>query len=159
MADAAATTRLSLSRAIGAYPTSTALLLASAGSLELWPGVRRLADVGGRVLVEVALPPTTDGAELPPAAATAAVQGPERTPTSFVHRFEWSGPDLPATSGVLTLTAARSGRAVPATAAELVLEVVDLEQSRLVDAPALTAMAEAFLGNLARAAEQRRRAA
>lgn len=149
-------TRLRVTRRIGADPTSTALLLAGPTALELWPGVRRVGDVAGRALVETALAPA-EGDRFPSAASVTA-HPPRRTATAFVTRFAWTGPDLPVATGVLTLTYGPGGHGTPSTGAELLLDVQDLEGSRL-DAAALTAMAEGFLRNLARAAEQRRRAA
>ncbi len=134
-------------RRIDADPTSTALLLAGPSALELWPGLRRVGEVGGRVLVELGQPTT---------AASVTARPPVRTPTAFVTRFAWTGPDLPATAGVLTLTYAR-GRATPATRAELVLDSTGLETSRL-DEDTLGRLASTFLDNLASAAESRRAA-
>lgn len=135
-------------RRIAADPTSTALLLAAPGALELWPGVRRVGEVGGRALVETRLVP--DG---PAAAATVRALPPRRTPTAYVTRFTWTGPGLPTTSGTLTL-----GYAGGTTDAALVLDSAGLEGSTL-DEGALAQMAEEFLVNLARAAESRSRAA
>ena len=149
--------RLHASRRIGADPSSTALLLAGPTALELWPGVRHVGDAGGRALVETELAGGPDAPAVPTAASVTA-HPPRRTPTAFVTRFSWTGPDLPVASGVLTLTYAPGGEGTPATAATLVLDVDRLQDSRL-DAAALTGMAEGFLANLARAAEQRRRAA
>lgn len=150
--------RLRVSRRICADPTSTALLLAGPTALELWPGVRRVGDVGGRALVETEAAGAANPGAAAPVAATVTAQPPRRTPTAFVTSFSWSGPDLPAAEGVLTLTYAPGGEGVPSTAALLVLDVEGLEDCRLDD-DALTAMAEGFLTNLARAAEERRRAA
>ena len=150
-------TRLRVVRRIGADPTSTALLLAGPTALELWPGVRRVGEVGRRALVEAELAGAPVEGDRPTAASVTA-RPPRRTPTAFVTRFSWTGPDLPVTTGVLTLTYGPGGHGVPSTGAELLLDVEGLEQSRL-DGPALTAMAEGVLGDLARAAEQRRRAA
>ena len=147
-------TRLRVVRRICADPTSTALLLAGPTALELWPGVRRVGEVGGRALVEAELAEP----ERLPTAASVRARPPRRTPTAFVTRFSWTGPDLPVTEGVLTLTYAPGGEGTPSTSAELVLDVEGLDASRL-DAAALTGMAEGFLANLARAAEDRRRAA
>ena len=170
-------TRIEAHRRIVADPASTALLLAGPTALELWPGVRRIGEVGGRVLVEVdaaaalsatatAAPAVTATAALA-ATATAALAAtataasvtarpPRRTPTAFVTRFGWTGPDLPVTQGVLTLTYA-PGEGSPTTRARLVLDSEGLAASRL-DEPALTGMAEQFLVNLADAAEARRAA-
>lgn len=144
------TTRLRLTRRIGADPTSTALLLAGPAALELWPGVRRVGEAGGRVLVEADL-------EASPTAASVRARPPRRTPTAFVTRFEWAGPGLPVTAGELTL-AYVPGEGAPSTAATLLLHSNGVDDSR-VDAEALTAMAEGFLSNLAGAAEQRSTAA
>ena len=142
-------TRTTATRRIWADPTSTALLLAGPSALELWPGVRLVGEVGGRVLVEVA-----DRA--PVTAASVTARPPRRTPTSFVTRFAWTGPDLPVTEGVLTLTYA-PGEGHPSTEARLVLDSTGLAASRLDDAD-LAAMASAFLDNLALAAQSRRAA-
>ena len=150
VADAARTVTRA-ARRIAADPTSTALLLAGPTAMDLWPGVRRVGDTGGRVLVEAAL----DEA----ARTSAAVRAlpPQRTPTAFVTRFEWAGPDLPLTAGELTLGYA-PGAEGPATSASLVLTSTGVAASRLT-ACALQAMAESFLDNLAAAAEQRSSAA
>jgi len=148
------TTRIRVERHVRADPTSTALLLAGPAALELWPGVRRVGEVGGRVLVEAAgvglAEPT------PVAAVSVTARPPRRTATAFVSSFGWTGPGLPGTEGRLTLSYA-PGAGVPSTRAELVLETEGLEASRL-DADALTAMAAGFLANLAGAAESRRAA-
>lgn len=152
------TTRTRVVRRIGADPTSTALLLAGPAALELWPGVRRVGEVGGRVLVEAEL--GLDPAEAPSAPTAAAVRAlpPRRTPTSFVTRFAWTGPGLPVTEGTLTLAYAPGADGAPSTQAALTLDSSGVVGSR-VDEPTLTAMAEGFLANLARAAESRNRAA
>jgi hypothetical protein len=138
-------------RRIAADPTSTALLLAGPTAMDLWPGVRRVGDSGGRVLVEAELDEQT--------ASSAAVRAlpPQRTPTAFVTRFEWAGPGLPLTAGELTLGYA-PGAGAPATTAVLVLTSTGLEGSRLT-AGDLQRMADAFLANLALAAEDRSSAA
>ncbi|MBC7375041.1 MAG: hypothetical protein H7323_13720 [Frankiales bacterium] len=141
-------TRIEAHRRIQADPASTALLLAGPSALELWPGVRRVGEVGGRVLIEVAGPA--------PTAASVTARPPRRTPTAFVSRFAWTGPGLPGTEGVLTLTYAQ-GAGAPTTRAELVLDSEGLAASQL-DEAALAGMAEQFLVNLARAAEARRAA-
>ena len=145
------TTRTRVVRRIGADPTSTALLLAGPMALELWPGVRLVGEAGGRVLVEAAL-------DAVPTAASVRALPPQRTPTSFVTRFAWTGPGLPVTEGTLTLAYAPGADGAPSTHASLVLDSTGVVGSR-VDVPALTAMAEEFLANLARAAESRNRAA
>lgn len=135
-------------RPIAADPTSTALLLAGPTALELWPGVRRVAAVGGRVLVEADIPEQRRST-----AATVRVQPPRRTPTSFVTRFEWAGPALPLTAGELTLTYA-GGAARPSTLAVLTLDSEGVEASALSGA-ALQLLADGFLANLAQLAESR----
>ena len=144
-------TRTRAVRRIGAEPTSTALLLAGPAALELWPGVRRVGEVGGRALVEAEVAAT-------PTAASVRALPPQRTPTSFVTRFAWTGPGLPVTEGTLTLAYAPGADGTPSTYAALTLDSEGVEDSR-IDARALQAMADGFLGNLARAAESRSRAA
>lgn len=138
--------RTTVRRRILADPTSTALLLAAPSALELWPGVQRVADVGGRAVVEAVL------TSRPHAAATVRALPPRRTPTSYVSRFDWTGPGLPATQGELTLAFLPSLDGTVATEATLVLDSAD----ELHD---LQAMARGFVDNLARAAELRSHAA
>ena len=123
--------RLRVGRRIDADPTTTALLLAGPAARELWPGV--------------------------PTSATVLVEPPRRTPTAFRTRFAWTGPELPAATGVLTLTYAPDVQGTPSTAADLVLDVEPREPGELDDA-GLHAVAEGFLANLARAASDRRAA-
>ena len=147
-----ATVRTRVTRRIAADPTSTALLLAGPAALELWPGVRRVGEVGDRTLVET---------ELPPGATTAAAVRalpPRRTPTSYVTTFDWSGHDLDPTSGTLTLAYAPAGDGTVATHAALQLTTARTGSGRL-DEARLRVLAEGFLANLARAAELRSRAA
>lgn len=144
-------TRTRVTRRICADPTSTALLLAGPTALDLWPGVRRVGEAGGRVLVEAAITPSRA------TAATVRALPPQRTPTSYVTKFEWVGPSLPMTTGLLTLGYA-PGAAGPATTAVLTLDSEGLEESALAPDD-LTEMAGQFLANLARAAEERSRAA
>ena len=144
--------RTRVTRRIAADPTSTALLLAGPTAFELWPGVRRVADVRGGMVVETDLSP--DRA----VAASVRALPPRRTPTAYVTRFEWAGPGLPETTGELTLSYAPAEPGELATLAVLVLDSKDLEGSAL-DEAALTCMADGFLANLARAAELRNRAA
>ena len=151
-------TRTRVVRRICADPTSTALLLAGPAALELWPGVRRVGEVGGRALVEAELEVARAEPERIATAASVRAQPPRRTPTSFVTRFAWTGPGLPVTDGVLTLAYAPGADGTPSTHAALELDSRGVAESRL-DAVALTAMAEEFLANLARAAEARSRAA
>lgn len=152
------TTRTKVVRRIGADPTSTALLLAGPAALELWPGVRRVGEVGGRALVEAELDVARSEAERVPTAASVRARPPRRTPTAFVTRFAWSGPGLPVTEGTLTLAYAPAADGAPCTHAALVLESTGLAESRVGES-ALEAMAEGFLANLARAAESRSHAA
>ena len=151
-------TRIRVVRRICADPTSTALLLAAPAALELWPGVRRVGEVGGRALVEAELELVRSERDRIATAASVRAQPPRRTPTSFVTRFAWTGPGLPVTDGVLTLAYAPGADGTPSTHAALELDSRGVEDSRL-DAAALRAMAEEFLANLARAAESRSRAA
>lgn len=153
---AAGPVRLRVAKRIDAVPTSTALLMAGPSALELWPGVRRVAAVRGRALVEADLP--VDGSPSGrTTAATVTAEPPRRTPTAFVTRFAWSGPELPSVAGVLTLSYAPGGSGTPSTVAELVLDV-DEPQPGALDETALTELAEGFLANLARAAQDRRAA-
>ncbi|MBK5305523.1 MAG: hypothetical protein JJD92_02415 [Frankiaceae bacterium] len=139
-------------RRIAADPTSTALLVAGPAALELWPGVRRVGAVADRVLVEAEIP-----AQPGATAATVLIQPPRRTPTSYVTRFEWVGPSLPATRGALTLSYA-PGEQGPTTAASLVLDSEGVLDSAL-SGRRLQVLADGFLDNLARLAESRSRAA
>jgi hypothetical protein len=138
-------------RRIAADPTSTALLLAGPTALELWPGLRRVAEVSGRVVVEADIHDTAR-------AASVRALPPQRTPTSYLTRFEWVGPGLPATTGELRLGYAPTEDGEIGTSAELVLTSSGFDGTDL-DAATLEAMAEGFLANLARAAEIRNRAA
>jgi hypothetical protein len=147
-------TRTQVTRRIAADPTSTALLLAGPTALELWPGLRRVAEVSGRVVVE------TDIQDAARAASVRALP-PQRTPTAYLTRFEWAGPGLPATTGELTLThapAEAGGDGEIGTAAELVLVSSGFEGT-VLDADTLERMAHGFLANLAETAELRNRAA
>ena len=146
-----AATRTRVTRRIQADPTSTALLLAGPTAVELWPGVRRVADVRGAMVVETDLTPERA------VAASVRALPPHRTPTSYVTRFEWAGPGLPATTGELTLTYATTDVDL-ATQAVLVLDSSGLSGSAL-DEDTLRCMASGFLANLAEAAELRNRAA
>lgn len=142
--------RTRVARRIAADPTSTALLLAGPAAVDLWPGVRRIADTGGRTLVETSAVPRT--------AATVRALPPRRTPTSYVLRFDWSGHGVPATTGRLTLAYAPGPGAAVGTSA-----VLELDSGELVDRPLgraeLRRQAEGFLDNLVRAAERRADAA
>lgn len=145
-------TRTRVTRRIAADPTSTALLLAGPTAFELWPGVRRVADVNGRTVVETELPAQRT------AAASVRARPPRRTPTSYVTRFEWAGPGLPETSAQLTLAYAPGADGELMTHAALVLESSGFDPE-VLGATELAAMAEGFLANLARAAELRSTAA
>ncbi|HUR51068.1 MAG TPA: hypothetical protein VMZ11_02980 [Mycobacteriales bacterium] len=149
--DPGTATRTRVVRQIAADPTSTALLLAGPTALELWPGLRRVAEVSGRVVVE---------ADIADAARAASVRAlpPQRTPTAYLTRFEWAGPGLPATTGELTLGYAPDIDGETATTAELVLTSSGFEGT-LLDRGTLEQMARGFLDNLAHAAEVRNRAA
>lgn len=149
---------LRATRQIDADPTSTALLLAGPTALDLWPGVRRVGEVGGRVLVEADLrDDAVDAASGTVTAATVRALPPRRTPTSYVTAFAWIGPGLPVTEGELVLTYA-PGSQRPGTTAVLTLDSVGLVQSALLERD-LVRMSEVFLDNLARAAEARCQAA
>lgn len=153
-----ATTRTRVTRRICADPTSTALLLAGPAAMELWPGVRRIGEVGGRALVEAEIVVARQEGERVPTAASVRALPPRRTPTSYVTRFAWTGPGLPVTNGELTLAYAPGADGTPSTHAALTLDSAGVADSR-VDRAALEAMAQGFLANLARAAESRSRAA
>jgi len=150
--------RTRASRQIAADPTGTALLLAGPTALDLWPGVHRVGELGGRVLVLADLADASDvTASGGTTAATVRALPPRRTPTSYVTSFAWTGPGLPRTEGELVLTYAPGPRR-PGTTAVLTLDSVGLEQSALAERD-LEQMALAFLDNLARAAEARCQAA
>jgi hypothetical protein len=150
--DPGTATRTKVSRRIAADPTSTALLLAGPTALELWPGLRRVAEVSGRVVVEADIHDTAR-------AASVRALPPQRTPTAYLTRFEWAGPGLPATTGELTLEyAAPAEDGEIGTTAELVLTSSGFEGTAL-DESTLEEMARGFLANLGHAAEVRNRAA
>ena len=143
--------RTRVTRRIAADPTSTALLLAGPTALELWPGVRRVAEVAGRIVVETELTPDR------PVAASVTAQPPRRTLTAFVTTFAWAGPSLPDTRAELVLGYAPTSAGEIGTHAALVLDSSfdgsDVDERRLAQ------MARGFLDNLATAAESRSRAA
>ena len=139
-------------RPIAADPTSTALLLTGPAAIELWPGVRRVGDAGGRALVETERADTGGTT----AAAVRALP-PRRTPTSYVTRFDWAGPGLPSTTAVLTLAYAPSRDGVLTTRA--VLELTSDLPLAAGDEARLRRTASGFLDNLGRAAERRSDAA
>ncbi len=148
--------RTRVTRQIDADPTSTALLLAGPTAVDLWPGLRRVGEADGRLLVEAVLPPGPSAASRSTAATVRALP-PRRTPTSYVTTFAWTGLGLPVTRGELVLHYA-PGAERPGTTAQLTLDSEDLEASALRSGD-LERMARAFLDNLALAAEARCRAA
>lgn len=145
------TVRTRVTRRIDADPTGTALLLAGPAACDLWPGVRRVAEVAGRVLVE------TELARDRPVAASVTAQPPRRTLRAYVSTFAFTGPGLPRTEAELVLGYAPTGGGEVGTHAALVL-VSSFEGSD-VDGQTLQQMARGFLDNLATAAEARNRAA
>jgi len=145
-------TRTRVTQIIVADPTSTALLLAGPTAMELWPGLRHVAEVSGRVVVEAHV------AQDRAAAASVRALPPKRTPTSYVTRFEWAGPGLPACTAELTLSRTTTDTGEQGTLAELVVAGSGFEGS-VLDHVTLRRMAAGFLSNLARAAELRNRAA
>lgn len=147
-----AATRTRVTLLIALDPTGIALLLAGPTAFELWPGVRRVGEVAGRVIVETVL------AKDRPAAASVRALPPRRTPTSYVSTFEWVGQDLPLTVGELLLGYLPGADGSVATHAALTLDSTGVETSAL-DGRMLEAMARGFLLNLARAAELRSHAA
>jgi hypothetical protein len=146
-----AANRLQLERRIAADPTSTALLLAAPTAMELWPGLRRVAEVGGRVVVEADIDDV-------PAAASVRAQPPQRTPLAYLTRFEWAGPGLPAVTAELSLRYLSTASGEQETLAELVLDCSGFEGTVLSEGT-LRDQATTFLENLALAAERRNRAA
>ncbi|MCW2692248.1 MAG: hypothetical protein JWM67_852 [Mycobacterium sp.] len=144
-------------RSIAADPTSTALLLAGPSAVDLWPAARRL-DEGrdGRYRLLIELP-----GHAAPVAVTLRASAPARRPTGFVWTLHLEPVGLPAATGTLTLRYSGDGPGM-ATEAQLRLEQADPDDQRgdtislLQDADGL---AQAFLGNLATAAESRSRAA
>lgn len=144
--------RTTCRRRIAADPTSTALLLAGPSAMDLWPGVERVAPIQGGLVVETRLP------SRPHVAATVRALPPRRTPTSYVTRFAFEGPGLPATTGELTLAFLPEDDGTVATEATLVLDREELAPTAL-DELTLRELAKGFLANLAEAAELRSRAA
>ena len=137
-------------RRIAADPTSTALLLAAPGAVELWPGLRRVGAADGRILVEAEIP-----AQRTPRIATVHVSSPRRTPTAYVVAFSWSSPALPDADCQLTLSYA-AGESGPATAVRLAL---DTREADGLPADSLQELADGFLDNLVQLAESRTSAA
>jgi hypothetical protein len=105
--------RTRVTRRILADPTSTALLLAGPTALDLWPGLRRVGEAAGRVLVEFEVPVSRSEAERAPAPAAVRALPPRRTPTAYVTRFGWEGDGLPGTTGQLTLAYAPTAGGTP----------------------------------------------
>lgn len=158
MPDAHPPVRVRATRRIAADPTSTALLLAGPTAVDLWPGLRRVGEADGCVLVEPDVDPSPSEHGRRPATVAVRILPPRRTPTAYVTRFEWSGPELAGTTGRLTLAYAPAEDGTPGTHA--VIEIASAGgQDGPLDAAALLAMAEGFLANLSRAAESRSRAA
>ena len=143
--------RARVTRSIAADPTSTALLLAGPAAMDLWPGLRRVGEAAGQVLVETELAQGT-------AAGGVRARPPRRTPTAYVTRFQTSGPGLPDASGTLTLGYLPSADAIHFTEAALEVEADGLRRSGLSET-SLQALVTGFLDNLADAAEARSRAA
>ena len=143
--------RTRVTRRIDADPTSTALLLAGPTAVDLWPGVRRVAEVAGRVVVEAELGPDR------PVAASVTARPPRRTLTAYVSTFAWDGPGLPETSAELVLGYVPTGTGEVATHAALVLDSRFTDTD--IDPDGLQQLARGFLANLASAAETRNRAA
>jgi hypothetical protein len=120
--------------------------------MDLWPGVQRVAPARRGLLVETQLP------SRPHVAATVRAQPPLRTPSSYVTRFAWDGPGLPAADGTLTLSFVPAEDGTNETEARLVLEV-EAASGTALDDLTLREQAKGFLANLATAAETRSRAA
>lgn len=156
MLETSAAPRTRVARRIAADPTSTALLLAGPASLELWPGLRRVADTDGGVLVEAELRGGASDLPRRRVAVTVSARPPSRTPTAYVTRFRWTAAELPVGTGELKLAYAPTGDGTPVTHALLTLMTEDDDR---LDRRTLDVMAEGFLTNLARAAEARSRAA
>ena len=158
MRETPAPVRTRVTRRIAADPTSTALLLAGPTALDLWPGVRRTGESDGALLADAEVVLSRSGAERAPRSVRVRALPPRRTPTAYVTRFTWVGPDLPATEGQLTLAYAPTGDGTPVTHAVLTLDTAG-EAASTTEQLGLATMAEAFLANLARAAEARSHAA
>lgn len=87
----------------------------------------------------------------PAAAESVRADPPRRTPTAYVSRFEWTGSELPTTQGELVLSHAATDDGAVATEARLVLDSLS--------PTGLRSLGQAFLHNLATAAELRSHAA
>lgn len=131
-------TGIRVHRRIGARPASIALLLAAGNTIELWPGVRGWRALDGRVVVEHAAG----------RAVRVTAERQQRTPAGIVARFAVAGSG--ATSGGSVTVAPTWG-----SGATLVLELVADGPPQL----GLRRAAEAFVANLAAAAEARALAA
>ncbi len=152
--------RIRVERTIAADPTSTALLLAGPTAMELWPGLRRVETAEHHVMAEADVPAWRNR----PASVTVRALPPRRTPTAYVTEFNFSGPGVPATTGVLTLTHEPGAGGETATSALLRLDTSPFDGAGAVldkirVTRSLRGMAEGFLDNLAEAAEQRSTAA
>lgn len=134
--------RTRVTRTVAADPTSIALLVAGPAAVELWPGAERDAQAAGPVLVRTG----------PQQAASVQVSPPRRTPTAYVAGVDVSGGGLPASTGTLRLAYVPSRTGAVVTHAVLQLDSAG-EPGRLRE------LAAGFLDNLAKAAEQRSRAA
>ena len=154
---------IEVERRIAADPTSAVLLLAAPVAAELWPGVAvEAAESGDHIRLTVE-PPPGKPIEQPTTALVRALP-PQRTPTAYVIQFSFCVPGLPSTDGELNL--GLRGTGAP-SAAMLLMSATVARSSSSSDDPAVTdafvAMledsAEAFLDNLAAAAENRSRAA
>lgn len=146
--------RTRVTRRIAADPTSTALLLAGPTAVDMWPGVRRIGERDGRLLVELVPSSREPASDTDGALVAVRALPPKRTPTAYVTRFAWSSGDELELDGRLTLAYAPTADGLPVTHAVLELEVAERDL-----ASRLALGAESFLANLAAAAETRNRAA
>ncbi|MDQ6649919.1 MAG: hypothetical protein M3Z02_07380 [Actinomycetota bacterium] len=151
--------RISRSRTMAADPSSVALLLAGPAAVELWPGVRRVAGIDGRITMVAELAPPAQAALTAP--LTLRARPPRRTPTAYLLRFEVSGRGLPELLGNLTLHFAAAG-AHNVTRATLDVDYA-LPAEELLGALSVRRLLErsatGFLDRLAAAAESRALAA
>ncbi len=138
-------TTLRAERRIAADPTSVALLLAGPTAVDLWPGSHRAGESEGRLRVEADIP------QQGPHDVYVTIYAPLRTPVAFICRFVAEQPQLGLhVDGELTL--AYDGP--DATLASIALEVTTRVASTPEKLSIATDRAEAFLGNLARVAEE-----
>lgn len=152
--------RIRVERSIAADPTSTALLLAGPSGLDLWPNVERVHQLPDRLVAETDVATFTARR---PIRVDVRLEPPQRLPLAYVMRFEASGPGMPDTTGVLTLTY-EPYRGRLGTSALLRLDYsLATGEGRLLDrwraASELRGLSETFLDNLATAAESRADAA